>query len=156
MSFTQSTPVTLYTDGACSGNPGPGGWGCILIYADYKRKLSGYENFTTNNRMELLAVIKALECLTRSVQVKIITDSQYVKNAFTQGWLQNWQRKNWKTSSNEDVKNRDLWEQLILLANKHKLEWQWVKGHSGDFYNEQCDTLAREAIKNKAGLDERI
>lgn len=155
MTASDSISVTLYTDGACSGNPGPGGWGCILIYGDYKRKLSGYENNTTNNRMELMAVIKGLECLVRPVALTIITDSQYVKNAFTAGWLQNWKRNNWKTSTKEDVKNKDLWLELSLLVEKHVVTWQWVKGHSGNVYNDICDKIAREAIKFKLGVDER-
>ncbi|MES2614457.1 MAG: ribonuclease HI [Bdellovibrionota bacterium] len=154
--MTASALVTLYTDGACSGNPGPGGWGCILIYGDTKRKLSGYENHTTNNRMELMAVIKGLESLTRSVEVKIITDSQYVKNAFTQGWLKSWKKNNWKTSTKEDVKNKDLWLVLSSLVENHNVSWEWVKGHSGNKYNDICDTIAREAIKLKSGIDERV
>ena len=151
-----STPVLLYTDGACSGNPGPGGWGCILIYGDDKRKLSGYEKMTTNNRMELLAVIKGLQCLTRRIPVKIITDSQYVKNAFTQGWLKNWRRNNWKTSNRDDVKNKDLWLELSMLVEGYDVTWEWVKGHSGNTYNDLCDSLAREAIRCKTGTDERV
>ncbi len=153
--MSTSAPVTLYTDGACSGNPGPGGWGCILIYGDYKRKLSGYENLTTNNRMELMAVIKGLECLTRVMAIKIITDSQYVKNAFTQGWIKNWKKNHWKTSTKEEVKNKDLWLILDALVAKHEVTWEWVKGHSGDVYNDYCDKIARESIKLKHGIDER-
>ena len=155
MTASASTSVTLYTDGACSGNPGPGGWGCILIYGDHKRKLSGYENHTTNNRMELMAVIKGLECLVRTLPVKIITDSQYVKNAFTQGWLQNWKKNNWKTSTKDDVKNKDLWLELSMLVANHVVTWEWVKGHSGNLYNDICDELARNAIKTKSGIDEK-
>ncbi len=106
--------------------------------------------------MELMAVIKGLECLSRSMAVKIITDSQYVKNAFTQGWLENWKQNNWKTKNYGDVKNKDLWLSLSALVERHKVIWEWVKGHSGNMYNEVCDTLAREAIKKKRGTDERI
>lgn len=148
--------VTLYTDGACSGNPGPGGWGCILIYGEHKRKLSGYENDTTNNKMELTAVIKGLECLKKNMRVHIITDSQYVKNAFTQKWLENWIKNGWKTKSGDAVKNQELWKQLNLLETKHHLTWEWVKGHSGNLYNDMCDELARNAIQNKSGIDERL
>ena len=154
--MTSSVFVTLYTDGACSGNPGPGGWGCILIYGDYKRKLSGYENNTTNNRMELMAVIKGLKCLVRTTAVKIITDSQYVKNAFTEGWLQNWKQNNWKTKTREDVKNKDLWLELSALVENHKVIWEWVKGHSGNKYNDICDSIARSAIKEKSGIDSKF
>jgi ribonuclease HI len=105
--------------------------------------------------MELIAVIRGLECLVRSVPVKIITDSQYVKNAFTQGWLQNWKKNNWKTSTKEDVKNKDLWLELSALVAGHIVTWEWVKGHSGNTYNDLCDELARAAIKAKAGIDEK-
>ncbi len=155
MTSSSNSYVTLYTDGACSGNPGPGGWGCILVYGDTKRKLSGYESATTNNRMELMAVIKGLECLSRSVAVKIVTDSQYVKNAFTEGWMENWKKNNWKTRTKENVKNKDLWIQLDDLVANHKVIWEWVKGHSGHTMNELCDELARRAITEKNGLDER-
>ena len=148
--------VSLYTDGACSGNPGPGGWACILISGSHKRKLSGYNANTTNNKMELTAVIRGLECLTKPVSVLIITDSQYVKNAFTEGWLKNWQNNGWKTKSGSPVKNQELWQLLQGLSRKHNLTWEWVKGHSGHGYNEECDSLARAAIKNKHGTDEKI
>jgi len=148
--------VTLYTDGACSGNPGPGGWACVLLYKDLKRRISGFENHTTNNKMELMGVIHGLETLTRPMPVLIITDSQYVKNAFTAGWLDNWQKNGWKTKSGDPVKNQDLWLQLSLLQRKHTLSWQWVKGHSGNEYNEMCDELARNAIVNKKGIDEKF
>ncbi len=150
------TKVILYTDGACSGNPGPGGWGCVLLCGDFQRYLSGFEKMTTNNRMEMMAVIKGLQCLTRPVVLKIVTDSQYVKNAFTQGWFDQWRRNNWRTSSKSPVKNQDLWLELYALLSKHQVEWEWVKGHSGDKYNEKCDTLARQAIGAKQGIDERV
>ncbi|KAB8030795.1 ribonuclease HI [Fluviispira multicolorata] len=148
--------VTLYTDGACSGNPGPGGWGCVLLYAEHKRRISGYESHTTNNKMELMGVIKGLESLLRPMPVLIITDSQYVKNAFTEGWLENWQRNGWKTKNGKPVKNQEEWIRLSLLQRKHVLSWQWVKGHSGDKFNEMCDELARNAITQKKGIDEKF
>lgn len=151
-----SSNVTLYTDGACSGNPGPGGWGCVLLYGEHKRKLSGFENDTTNNKMELMAVIKGLGSLTKSVSVLIVTDSQYVKNAFTEKWLEKWLKNNWRTSAGSPVKNQDLWMMLWELHNKHQVTWQWVKGHGGDYYNEMCDELARTAIAMRSGVDERF
>lgn len=147
--------IHLYTDGACSGNPGPGGWGSVLLLGDTIRKLSGYEPQTTNNRMELQGVIKGLEALKRPCTVEITTDSKYVKNAFTEGWLAGWQRNGWKTSSREPVKNQDLWMIMCELQRIHSLSWKWVKGHSGDTYNEMCDQLARQAIIQRAGIDER-
>lgn len=146
----------LYSDGACSGNPGPGGWGCILVYGKTERHLSGYDEHTTNNRMEMMAIVKGLEGLQRPCHLTIVTDSQYVKNAFTEGWLEKWQRNNWKTANRDPVKNKDLWLQLLLLCSKHTVSWQWVKGHSGHIYNEQCDELARAAIVHKNGIDKRI
>lgn len=147
--------VSLYTDGACSGNPGPGGWGCVLVAGKNARSLSGYEANTTNNRMELTAVIKGLEALLRSSEVRVVTDSKYVKNAFTEGWLDSWQSKGWKTKEGKPVKNQDLWMELCRLRRLHVLEWEWVKGHSGHSYNELCDGLARQAIMSKKGTDER-
>ncbi len=151
-----SSQVTLYTDGACSGNPGPGGWACVLLYNEFRRRISGYEQYTTNNKMELMGVIKGLESLTRPMPVLIITDSQYVKNGFSEGWLENWQKNGWKTKSGRAVKNIELWMQLSLLQRKHHLTWQWVKGHSGNEFNEMCDELARNAISKKIGVDERF
>lgn len=148
--------VNLYTDGACSGNPGPGGWGSVLIFNNTVRKMSGYEAETTNNRMELMAVIKGLEALLRPCAVLVTTDSIYVKNAFTEGWLSSWQRNGWKTASGSAVKNQDLWLELIGLSRMHTLSWEWVKGHAGHEYNEMCDELARSAIKKKSGIDERL
>ncbi|MBX9704366.1 MAG: ribonuclease HI [Silvanigrellaceae bacterium] len=148
--------VHLYTYGACSGNPGPGGWGCVLLFGTLQRRLSGFEENTTNNRMEIMAVIKGLESMLKPFPVTIYTDSQYVKNAFTQGWLENWQKNNWRTSAGASVKNQDLWREMIFLSRKFALSWEWVRGHSGNKYNEVCDELARNAIKNKSGLDMRI
>lgn len=147
--------VHLYTDGACSGNPGPGGWASVLVANNQVRMVSGYEPATTNNRMELLGVIQGLEALKRPTQVHIVTDSTYVKNAFTEGWLEGWQRNGWKTSSKEPVKNQDLWLRLCHLQRMHVLTWEWVKGHSGHTMNDLCDKLARAAIQEKKGRDER-
>jgi len=147
--------VHLYTDGACSGNPGPGGWASVLVANNQVRMVSGYEAATTNNRMELLGVIQGLEALKRPTQVHIVTDSTYVKNAFTEGWLEGWQRNGWKTSSKEPVKNQDLWLRLCHLQRMHVLTWEWVKGHSGHTMNDLCDKLARSAIQEKKGRDER-
>lgn len=147
--------VHLYTDGACSGNPGPGGWACVLLAGQNARLISGFEQATTNNRMELLGVIHGLEALKQPARVLVTTDSTYVKNAFTEGWLQGWQRNGWRTSSKEPVKNQDLWLRLCHLQRIHVLEWEWVKGHSGHPINELCDTLARNAIKEGHGRDER-
>ncbi|NBX18410.1 MAG: ribonuclease HI [Proteobacteria bacterium] len=147
--------VHLYTDGACSGNPGPGGWACVLVAGASARLMSGYEAGTTNNRMELMGVISGLEALKRPSKVHVVTDSTYVKNAFTEGWLEGWQRNGWRTSSKEPVKNQDLWLRLCHLQRMHVLSWEWVKGHSGHPMNELCDKLARDAIKDQAGVDVR-
>jgi len=134
----------LVADGSCKGNPGPGGYGCILRFEGHERLLSGGEPQTTNNRMELMAVIKGLECLTEAVAVEIVTDSKYVVNAFTQGWLSKWAVNGWKTSSGP-VKNRDLWERLVALLAPHRASWRWVKGHAGHVDNERADALAQAA-----------
>jgi len=133
--------VTIYTDGACSGNPGPGGWGAILMYGKSKKELSGGELSTTNNRMELTAVIKALEALKEPCEVMLYTDSQYVANAINLGWLESWKSKGWKRKGGE-VKNLDLWITLVPLLEKHKVTFEWVKGHSDNEYNNRCDELA--------------
>lgn len=148
--------VHLYTDGACSGNPGPGGWACVLIAGGQARLLSGFDPATTNNRMELMGVINGLEALKRPTNVHIVTDSTYVKNAFTEGWLEGWQRNGWRTSSKDPVKNQDLWLRLCHLQRVHRLSWEWVKGHAGHQMNELCDSLAREAITAKEGVDKRM
>lgn len=137
--------VEMYTDGACSGNPGPGGWGVLLRYGDHEKTLSGAEPNTTNNRMELMATIMGLRALQRDCKVVLVTDSQYVKKGITE-WLENWKRKGWRTADNKPVKNQDLWEQLEYEVKRHNVEWRWVKGHSGHPENEQADLLAREAI----------
>lgn len=138
--------VHAYTDGACSGNPGPGGWGAVLISNQHKKELSGAENNTTNNRMELLAVIEALRALKGSCHVTVTTDSQYVKNGIT-SWIKTWQKNGWKTANKKPVKNQDLWQQLEAETHHHNISWQWVKGHSGHPENELADTLARRAIE---------
>ncbi len=137
--------VTIYTDGACRGNPGPGGWGAVLRCADQEKCLKGFEASTTNNRMELTAVIMALRALKRSSEVAVFTDSEYVRRGITE-WLVGWRRNGWKTSNKKPVKNQDLWQALVLEAERHRVQWYWVKGHSGDPGNEQADALARQAI----------
>lgn len=140
-----STIVEIFSDGACSGNPGPGGYGTILRFGEHVKELSGFAPETTNNRMELLGAIAGLEALTRPCAVRLTTDSQYLVKGMTE-WVVGWQRKGWKNSKKEEVANRDLWERLLLLAGKHQIEWVWVKGHAGHTENERCDELARAAI----------
>lgn len=139
--------IDIFTDGACSGNPGIGGWGAILRFNGIEKELSGAENPTTNNRMELMAAIEALKALKETCEVNITTDSQYVKNGITQ-WIFGWKAKNWKKSDNKPVLNEDLWRRLDDLVSRHKVHWHWVKGHAGHVENERCDELARSAIKN--------
>ena len=134
--------VTIFTDGACSGNPGPGGWGAVLRFGGREKELSGGEPSTTNNRMELSAVIAALEALKEPCSVNIVTDSKYVSDAVTKGWAQSWKRKGWKKSDGNPALNPDLWERLLTLLEKHKVEFTWVKGHAGHPENERCDRLA--------------
>ena len=140
--------ITIYTDGACSGNPGPGGWGAILMYKDAKKEISGGNKNTTNNIMEVTAVIEALKCLKVESDVTVYSDSAYTVNAFAQGWIYNWMKKGWKTASGEPVKNKELWQELYSLTQKHKVEFVKVKGHSDNEFNNRCDELARTAIKN--------
>lgn len=139
--------VTIYTDGACSGNPGPGGWGAILIYKNKKLELSGYEAHTTNNRMELLAPIQALSRLREPCAVKVYSDSAYLVNAFNQRWLVNWQKRNWVKADKKPVENQDLWKKLLEYAQIHSIQWIKVKGHSDNAYNNRCDALATGEIK---------
>lgn len=134
--------VNIYTDGACRGNPGRGGWGAILVYGSIEKELSGGEPNTTNNRMELSAVIAALSALKEPCEVTLTTDSQYVANAIEKGWLQGWQKNNWRKSDKGQVLNVDLWQELLPLLDKHKVSFVWVKGHNGHPYNERCDVLA--------------
>lgn len=144
--MSEQPPVVISTDGACLGNPGPGGWGAVLRYGDHERRLSGAEPDTTNNRMELTAPIMALRTLTRRSTVVIRTDSTYVRNGIMQ-WVHGWQRNGWRTAAKKPVKNEDLWRQLIAECAEHDIEWQWVKGHAGDPDNEIADELATSAAR---------
>ncbi|AEF99022.1 Ribonuclease H [Methylomonas methanica MC09] len=138
--------VTVYTDGACKGNPGPGGWGVYMSYKGKEKQLCGGERETTNNRMELMAAIQALEILNRSCAIKLHTDSKYVLQGITE-WMGNWKKRGWKTSANKPVKNEDLWRRLDQSIQRHSIEWVWVKGHSGDPGNETADSLANQGIQ---------
>lgn len=138
--------IEIFTDGACSGNPGPGGWGAILRMGQIEKELWGGDPATTNNRMEMLAVIRALEALKRPVTARIYTDSQYVQKGMTE-WIAGWKKRGWKTAGKEPVKNEDLWRLLDSEAAKHSLEWIWVKGHAGHVENERCDALARQGVE---------
>jgi len=138
--------VTIYTDGACSGNPGPGGWGAILMAGEHKRELSGFDPQTTNNRMEILAAIEAIRALKVPCRVKLYSDSAYLVNAFKQNWLANWQRNGWRNAKKDPVENQDLWRELLSVAAKHQVEWIKVKGHADNPHNNRCDELARAAI----------
>ena len=140
-----ATPVVIYTDGACSGNPGPGGWGAILIYGKHRKEIHGGEAMTTNNRMELLAAISALEALKGKRAAEIYTDSNYVKNGIT-GWIHGWKKNGWRTADKKPVKNAELWQRLDQLASHHAVSWHWVKGHAGHPENERADELAREGM----------
>jgi ribonuclease HI len=142
--------VEIYTDGACRGNPGPGGWGALLSFGEREKELAGAEAHTTNNRMELTAVIRALEALKRPVEARVFTDSEYVRRGITE-WVVSWKARGWKTADRKPVKNQDLWEELDRLAALHKIEWRWVKGHSGVPGNERVDRLANEAIDALTG-----
>jgi ribonuclease HI len=137
--------VRIYTDGACKGNPGPGGWGALLRSGDHERELFGGEPETTNNRMELTAVIRALEALKRRSRVELYTDSEYVKNGITE-WLPNWKRRGWKTADRKPVKNVDLWQALEAAAARHEVHWHWVRGHAGHAENERADALANRGV----------
>ena len=132
----------LYTDGACLGNPGAGGWASILVYKNHRKILSGNESDTTNNRMELIAVIKGLSALKRPVNITIVTDSKYVMDGIEK-WITNWRQNNWKTAAKKAVKNKDLWIKLDELCSLHQVDWQWIKGHSGHAENEECDQIAQ-------------
>jgi ribonuclease HI len=138
--------VAVWTDGACSGNPGPGGWGAILCYEGREKELFGGEELTTNNRMELLAAISALEALSRPCAVDLHTDSQYLRGGVT-GWINNWKRNGWRTADKKPVKNADLWRRLDEAAAQHDIAWKWVKGHAGDVMNERADELARRGMR---------
>ncbi|WP_445083910.1 ribonuclease HI [Candidatus Vondammii sp. HM_W22] len=145
-----SKRVEIFTDGACKGNPGPGGWGAVLRYKGTEKQLYGGERETTNNRMELLAVIRALEALTRPTRILITTDSQYVKKGMTE-WITNWKRNGWKTAARKPVKNSDLWRQLDQLVGQYDIDWAWVKGHSGHPENELADSLANRGVEELIG-----
>lgn len=145
MTENNSEVVVVYADGACKGNPGPGGWGVWISMGEHSKELCGGEPITTNNRMELTAVIRALEALKRTCDVKIYTDSVYVQKGMTE-WLSSWKARGWRTSDKKPVKNDDLWQQLDVLAQQHKVEWLWVKGHAGDPGNERADMLANQGV----------
>ena len=143
--MTQNKTVYLYTDGACKGNPGKGGWGVLMRYGSHEKELFGGEAHTTNNRMELTAIIQGLAALKRPCAVVIYTDSQYVKNGMEK-WIHGWKKNGWKTASKQPVKNEDLWQQLDRLAAQHQIQWQWVRGHAGHAENERADALANQGV----------
>jgi len=143
--------VIIYTDGACSGNPGPGGWAALLKFGSHEKELSGGERQTTNNRMELTAAIEALKALKRPCQVRFYTDSEYLRKGITE-WMENWKRRGWKTSGKKPVKNQDLWQALDREIEDHTIEWHWVRGHAGQRENERVDQLAREAIPTQDSI----
>ena len=145
------TEIVIYTDGACSGNPGPGGWGVVLRWNGTEKELHGGDPQTTNNRMELMAAIKALEALNRPSRVQLYTDSTYLLNGITK-WVAGWQRNGWRTSAKKPVKNEDLWQRLIAAMNGHEVSWLWVKGHAGEEGNERADALARLGIEEAAAV----
>jgi ribonuclease HI len=138
--------VAIWTDGACSGNPGPGGWGVILVAGEHRKELFGGEPDTTNNRMELMAAISALEALKKPCEITLHIDSQYVRQGITQ-WIHGWKKNGWKTADKKPVKNAELWQRLEEATKRHRIDWQWVKGHAGDEMNERADELAREGVK---------
>ena len=141
--------VEIYTDGACSGNPGPGGWGAYLIFGQKEKRISGYSEATTNNKMELMAVIEALKLLKEPCEINLYSDSAYVINGMTK-WIHGWQKKAWKSAGNKMVKNVELWQELLSVSSMHQVHWLWVKGHAGNRGNEIADLLARSAIENHA------
>jgi len=145
--------VIIYTDGGCRGNPGPGGWGALMCFGDHEKEIYGYEEKTTNNRMELMAAIRSLEMLSRSCFIRITTDSQYVRQGITE-WMEGWKKRGWKTAARKPVKNKDLWQRLDEVVNQHNVEWQWVKGHSGHEGNDRADELANRAMDEKGGNTE--
>ena len=148
MSSESAAPqIEIHTDGACSGNPGPGGWAALLLYGSSEKELSGGEPLTTNNRMELMAAIRALESLKKPCHIALFTDSQYVQKGITE-WLPGWLRKGWKNAKGEPVKNQDLWQRLQAAAGQHRIDWQWVQGHAGHAQNERVDALARRAAES--------
>ncbi len=148
----EESVVEIYTDGACKGNPGVGGWGAVLKYGNYEQEISGGEAYTTNNRMELLAAIRALELLKRSCKVRLYTDSKYVHNGISQ-WMASWKARDWKTAGKKPVKNMDLWKALDQLSQKHDIDWQWVRGHAGHEGNERADRLANQGVEKAVAGD---
>lgn len=145
MTHSGTKKVVIYTDGACSGNPGPGGWGAVMIWGEHRKELFGGAADTTNNRMELQAVIEALGALTRTAHIDLYTDSAYVKNGIT-SWIHSWKKNGWKTADKKPVKNADLWQALEAARHKHEVDWHWVKGHAGHPENERADELARQGM----------
>ncbi len=145
MSEKQSELVVIYADGACNGNPGPGGWGAWISMGGHSKELCGGEPVTTNNRMELMAVIRALQALKRACNVKVYTDSVYVQKGMTE-WIEGWKKRGWRTADKKPVKNDDLWQELDAIAQQHQIEWLWVKGHAGDAGNERADALANQGV----------
>lgn len=143
--MSSNETVEIYTDGACSGNPGPGGWGALLLYGEHEKEITGGEFETTNNRMELMAAIQALNLLKRPCKVILYTDSTYVKNGITE-WIDGWKAKGWKTAAKKPVKNADLWQALDTAASRHNIDWRWVKGHAGNPENERADALANQGM----------
>lgn len=144
--------IDIYTDGACSGNPGIGGWAAIMFYNGHSKEISGYDKYTTNNRMELFAIIQGLRHLKESCEVTVYSDSAYAVDAINKGWINNWNANNWKTADKKEVKNRDLWSDLMIKMSDHKVKFVKVKGHSDNEYNNRCDELARAAIKKCQAL----
>jgi ribonuclease HI len=139
--------VVIYTDGACSGNPGPGGWGAVLMFGKHKREMSGFEDNTTNNRMELMAAIVALEALNKPCLVDLYSDSAYLINAWEKGWLKSWQKNGWRNSQKKPVENQDLWQRLLAVCAKHRVTWHKVKGHADNPWNNRCDEMAVAEVK---------
>ncbi len=146
--------VVIYTDGGCRGNPGPGGWGAVLLFGKHEKEIYGYEEETTNNRMELMAAIRAIELLTRPCDIDLTTDSQYVRRGISE-WMEDWKKRGWKTAAKKPVKNKDLWQRLDQAIKPHTIKWHWIKGHSGHQGNEMADQLANRAMDEKQGnIDE--
>jgi len=146
--------VIIHTDGGCKGNPGPGGYGAVLVSGKHRKEISAGYRLTTNNRMELRAAIAAIELLTQPCEVELHSDSKYIIDAMTKNWLAGWQRRGWKTAANQPVKNRDLWTRLMAATAPHRMDWRWVKGHAGHAENERCDELANLAVKGRHLLDD--
>lgn len=147
--------VIIFTDGGCRGNPGPGGWGVLMRFGNHEKEIYGYEEETTNNRMELMAAIRSLELLSRECSIVLTTDSQYVRQGITE-WMDGWKKRGWKTAAKKPVKNKDLWQRLDKAVKQHDVDWQWVKGHSGHEGNERADDLANRAMDEKGGNTQLI